>query len=367
MRSRFPPRLSVRRALRLSVLVRTAALVGALVALPAVGQGEPSERAGAAATAVLPAPSPLFATRGSVGNRRVIGFLVGVGGLRPMGIGTTVSVRCVAGCSGSQSARIAAARTQLQVRFARPLRLSRGAVVELRATRSGSTGRWQRYRMVKQAQGVFAKLGSQGCLTALGKRTCPASKPATPTSPPVTQPSSPDTQAVTFTPAPMPTVAHVSPDDRSNVKGVVRLVANASAAAGIEWQAYYATDPATPVTTAWRVLGRDMTAGDGFGLDWDTRKVRNQGDGAKGTVNIVAIAVDSSGALTAARDYRRVNIVNGDLTGDGYVGCADLQFVISQYGGSGSADINGDGSVDISDVSALLTNYYPPPDQPPCD
>lgn len=114
-------------------------------------------------------------------------------------------------------------------------------------------------------------------------------------------------------------------------------------------------------------MGRDTTAGDGFSLDWDTLQVRNQGDATKGTVNLVAVAVDSAGALTAARDSRRVNVVNHDLIGDGYVGCADIQFLLSQYGKPGPVgDLNRDGTIGIGDLSVLLENHYPPPAEPAC-
>jgi len=334
-------------------------------ALPAVGKGKPRARS---AVPVLPSPSPLFTTSSAsrAAGRSVIGSISGVGGLEQLGVGTRISLRCVRGCSGAKTVRIGARRRLLQLEFKPPLRLHVGAVVELRATRSGLTGRWQRYRMVKRAHTVFAQLSGGGCLTAHGRGRCPTSMPSAGT-PPTTTTTTTTMQAPIPTPAPTPTVTFVSPDDHTTVKGTVRLVANASAASGVEWQAYYAIDPTNPETVAWRAIGRDTTAADGFGLDWDTLKIHNQGSGAQGTVNIVAIALDADGALTSARDYRRVNIVNYDLTGDGYVGCADQLALMAQLYGPGTADFDGDGYVYPHDLSILLGNYYPPPGETgPC-
>lgn len=358
------------RALRQTAAAVALVATGIAAAVVAAS-ASPAPAIRADAGVVLPTPAPLFATQRASGRRTGsrIGTLIGVGGLQRLGSGTTVSLLCVKGCTGSKRLRLRAGKARLQVRFDPPLRLSRGAVIELRATRAGATGRWQRYRMVRRAEGVFAELTGGGCLTRTGKATCPKSPGPAPTTPtntttPVTTPTSPMTTAP---PAPVPTVAQVSPDDRSTVANVVHLVANATGAAGVEWQAYYATNVADASTRAWHVIGRDTDPGDGFGLDWNTKNLLNQGSGAQGVVNLVAIAVDAGGALTGARDYRRVNVVNYDLTGDGYVGCDDLRVVVSQYGSSEakpSGDVNGDGVVDGNDLSKLLSNFYKPPGEP---
>lgn len=45
----------------------------------------------------------------------------------------------------------------------------------------------------------------------------------------------------------------------------------------------------------------------------------------------------------------------GDVNGDGSVTISDVQAVLDALGAtSGSCDVNGDGSVDISDVQAVL-------------
>ncbi len=48
---------------------------------------------------------------------------------------------------------------------------------------------------------------------------------------------------------------------------------------------------------------------------------------------------------------------NGDVNGDGKVDVTDLSMLLSQYGGAGTADFNGNGAVDITDLSLLLSNY----------
>lgn len=66
------------------------------------------------------------------------------------------------------------------------------------------------------------------------------------------------------------------------------------------------------------------------------------------TVNVTA------GAFTV------VVAVTGDLDGNGSVDLTDLSTLLSQFGSTGgtfSADINGDGSVDLTDLSLLLSNF----------
>jgi hypothetical protein len=97
--------------------------------------------------------------------------------------------------------------------------------------------------------------------------------------------------------------------------GVVPLLAGASGAGGIEFQAYYATDPRSPLSRDWHVLGTATSRGDSWGLDWDTTTVPDQGAVAWGTVNIAAIALDAAGHRTGTRDYRRISIANAVLPG----------------------------------------------------
>ncbi len=47
----------------------------------------------------------------------------------------------------------------------------------------------------------------------------------------------------------------------------------------------------------------------------------------------------------------------GDVNGDGKVDIVDLSALLSQYGKPGTADINGNGMVDITDMSIFLSNF----------
>lgn len=49
--------------------------------------------------------------------------------------------------------------------------------------------------------------------------------------------------------------------------------------------------------------------------------------------------------------------IPGDINGDGSVDLADLNAVLSQFGGPGSADIDGNGIVDLGDLSVVLFNF----------
>jgi len=49
--------------------------------------------------------------------------------------------------------------------------------------------------------------------------------------------------------------------------------------------------------------------------------------------------------------------IPGDLNGDGSVNGSDLAILLSNWGGSGSGDINGDGTVNASDLAILLGNW----------
>ncbi len=49
--------------------------------------------------------------------------------------------------------------------------------------------------------------------------------------------------------------------------------------------------------------------------------------------------------------------LSGDLNGDGQVNATDLTALLAAWGGSGDADINGDGTVDGLDLSELLAQW----------
>jgi hypothetical protein len=102
-----------------------------------------------------------------------------------------------------------------------------------------------------------------------------------------------------------------APAFASIVGGVVPLEASAENVGGVQFDAFYATDPANPSTRGWHILGNAVPNGASWEYDWNTSGVPNQGDPLAGTVNIAAVALDAGGRPTGTRDYRRIAINNG--------------------------------------------------------
>jgi NlpC/P60 family len=113
------------------------------------------------------------------------------------------------------------------------------------------------------------------------------------------------------TPSPTPSVQLVSPLQGQVLSGIVTLVANVSNASGVEFDAYYATDPNNIGTVGWHKLGVASNTGGGtWTMPFDTHAIPDQGNAGWGTVNVAAIPLDSNGNQAAARDYRLVSISN---------------------------------------------------------
>ncbi len=70
-----------------------------------------------------------------------------------------------------------------------------------------------------------------------------------------------------------------------------------------------------------------------------------------------AVVAASLAVALVIGTYMGMAAGNGDVNGDGKVDVTDLSMLLSQYGRAGSADFNGNGTVDISDLSLLLSNY----------
>ena len=204
-------------AIRICVLLATALAAGAAAAVlatrgtagaagatPATVAGAPAARSAAAAaaaaqgatpSAALPPLRPLFKTQALVGTGRrgPIGYLYGVGGLRRLPRGTTVELRCLAGCSGRMTSRLGPATPRvLQLRPRTRIVLRARALVELRATApEGGDGRWQRYRLRRTRRTldgrrvpvVIAHATAGGCLATAAAaaprrlRGCPPAGP----------------------------------------------------------------------------------------------------------------------------------------------------------------------------------------------
>ncbi len=108
-----------------------------------------------------------------------------------------------------------------------------------------------------------------------------------------------------------PSVAFTSPAAESTLSGLVTLTARANPAIGVQFDAYYATDPANPATLGWHKLGEANTTGDGnWSLPYNTTAIPDQGNPAWTTVNLRAVILDGAGVPTTVSDVRRVNISN---------------------------------------------------------
>jgi hypothetical protein len=117
-------------------------------------------------------------------------------------------------------------------------------------------------------------------------------------------------------PASGPVAAQLTaPAAGTTVSGTLHLSASTANAAGVSFDAYYATNPNDVSTVGWHHLGNGTGAGaNQWALDFDTHEIPNQGNGGWGTVNIAATALDSGGQLSNGRDYHRVTIANGTPT-----------------------------------------------------
>ena len=106
------------------------------------------------------------------------------------------------------------------------------------------------------------------------------------------------------------TVQITAPAFGSALSGTVPLAATVIGATGVQFYAYYASDPNNAATRAWHSLGAGRYIAGAWYLDWDTTKVPDQGNPPWGTVNIAAVALGDTGAATATRDYRRFSVDN---------------------------------------------------------
>lgn len=106
------------------------------------------------------------------------------------------------------------------------------------------------------------------------------------------------------------TVQITAPAFGSTLSGTVPLAATAIGATGVQFYAYYASDPKNASTRAWHALGAGRYVNGAWYLDWDTTQVSDQGNPPWGTVNVAAVALGDTGAQTATRDYRRFSIDN---------------------------------------------------------
>lgn len=259
--------------------------------------------------------------------------------------------------------------------------LPKGRVVTVAVTRRGSIGRWM--RLVPRPSDMKALvLDSAGCLDASDRHVlCAGDAPTTPgprttstptTSAPVTGASTPaattpaPTPGTATTPAPsVPAVAH---DPIGKLLTAMRLSQTQVRVTG--W-ARDEDDAGAPVTV--------KTLIDGNPVDQGVASLIRDDVGAHGFDQIVAIDQNPHTLCVVA-----VNLGGGsdhqlpgcfriplaaDISQDGYVGCADLTTLRNNFRQAGTwedGDINGDGVVDITDLSIMVDHWSPPPGEPDC-
>jgi hypothetical protein len=103
----------------------------------------------------------------------------------------------------------------------------------------------------------------------------------------------------------------MSPMPDSVATGSVNLRVRASGAAGVRFDAYYATDPYDISTVGWHNIGVGVhSTSNDWSLNWDTTAIPDQGNGGWGTVNIGAIPLDSLGNAIEPGAYCRLDIKN---------------------------------------------------------
>jgi len=145
-----------------------------------------------------------------------------------------------------------------------------------------------------------------------------------------------------------PTTAITSPAASTVVQGH-SVVIDATASA---------TSPASITKVELLVNGNveatDTTSPYDFTWNSQTSGIKN------GTISVTTEAFDSTG-LTTSSSILSLKLDNGDINGDGAVNIADLSILAAHWGDSGATlsegDLNGDGVINIADLSILATNW----------
>ncbi len=121
---------------------------------------------------------------------------------------------------------------------------------------------------------------------------------------------------------------------------------------GATWNALETVGPTGPeVNGGW--FTRDWTIADITGITPNNSMKLRFTVGDLNDASIVEAAVD---AIKIGYHYCN-NACSGDANGDGTVDVGDVLAVIDQWGGSGSGDVNGDGTVNVSDVLLIVGNW----------
>jgi hypothetical protein len=146
-----------------------------------------------------------------------------------------------------------------------------------------------------------------------------------------------------------PTVNLVSPTDGASVTGSVGMSATASDASGIASVKFLvdntvvATDTSSPYSANWNSTTVSNGSHTVTAQATDTA-------GNTGTSSPVTVAVTNTGGTKS-----------GDVNGDGKVNLTDLSILLTHWNEAGATratgDLNSDGKVNLTDLSILLTNW----------
>jgi major membrane immunogen (membrane-anchored lipoprotein) len=148
-----------------------------------------------------------------------------------------------------------------------------------------------------------------------------------------------------------PTVSISTPANNATVAGQVAVGALSSDNVGVTKVEFYIDNNTTPTNI-------DTTPS--YGFIWDTAS----GTVTDGTHTIKAKAYDAAGNNKTAIVTVTVNnappLKPGDVNGDGHVDVFDMSILLGHFntnGGRTLGDLNGDAVINIFDLSILLTNY----------
>jgi hypothetical protein len=143
-----------------------------------------------------------------------------------------------------------------------------------------------------------------------------------------------------------PTVSVTSPSNGATVSGTVTISATASDNVGVTKVEFYYDST--------NLISTDTTSP--YSIPWNTTAVSN------GTHTLLAKAYDAAGNVGTSSSVS-VTVSNatgkiGDLNGDGKVDIFDLSILLTRWGSNDTtADLNHNGTVDIFDLSILLTHW----------
>ncbi len=150
-----------------------------------------------------------------------------------------------------------------------------------------------------------------------------------------------------------PTVSMTAPANNATISGTVTVSANADDNVGVTRVEFYRSGSTTPLAT--------RTSAP-YSFSFNTTNVTN------GTYTLTARAYDaannsttSSGRSVTINNVTEPELVEGDVNGNGCVDIFDLSTLLSNYGRTsasrGQGDLDGNGTVNVFDLSRILSNW----------